>query len=187
MLNHYLITKLSVLEIFNQSLWQARREALIAKLLGKASRLKSYEESSPDKTWQKRYLGMMTIPTLQITGTVGRQDDFDGRFRPLKPHLKERWVNVALRSQDAGWPPIEVIKAGDDYFVMDGHHRTSFAHSTGMAFIEAEVWEMIQKPDLSHTSRRSGQTIAPLKPIPAYGGLSQKPADCCQVICTPLL
>jgi len=74
MLNHYSITKLSVLEIFNQSLWQARREALIAKLLGKASRLKSYEESSLDKTWQKRYLGMMTIPTLQITG------QWDGRM-----------------------------------------------------------------------------------------------------------
>jgi hypothetical protein len=182
MLNHYSITKLSVSETFSQSLWQARREALIAKLLGKTSRLKSYEESSTDKTWQKRYLGMMTIPTLQITGTVGRHDDFDGRFRPLKPHLKERWVNVALRSQDAGWPPIEVIKAGDDYFVIDGHHRTSFAHSTGMAFIEAEVWEMIQKPAKRENSQRSDHAAA-LKPIPALGVLSQRPADCCRSTC----
>ena len=37
-------------------------------------------------------------------------------------------------------------KVGDEYFVLDGHHRTSFARSEGIAFIDANVWEIEQKP-----------------------------------------
>lgn len=179
MFNHYSITKHAVNESFNQSLWQARKSALISKVLGKSSSLKSYENVDADVKWQRSYLGLMTIPTGQITGTVGRHDDFDGRFRPLKSYLKERWVNIALRSRDAGWPPIEVIKVGTDYFVVDGHHRTSFAYSTGMAFMDAEVWEIVQEP----VTKQIQNNPAPIKyvpqPAPVCGTLAQESICCC--------
>jgi ParB-like chromosome segregation protein Spo0J len=40
-----------------------------------------------------------------------------------------------------GFPPIEVYKVGNDYFILDGHHRASVARYLGNRFIEAYVTE----------------------------------------------
>lgn len=145
MFNSHPINKNLAIENFKLTLWQARRDSLLSKLLRKSSCLKSFEESSTNATQQKRYLGVREIPTDKITGTVGRSGDFDGRFRPLKRHLRDRWVTIAVRANERGWPAIEVFKLGEDYFVLDGHHRTSYARTTGIAFIDAEVWEIEQQ------------------------------------------
>jgi hypothetical protein len=125
-------------ESFNQIIAKARRNARLTKLLKKGNGLKSYQGTSLNK----RDLGVMDIPIQEITGTVGRLNDFDSEFRPLKPHLRDRWVKVAVQAREEGWPPIELFKVGKDYFVLDGHHRTSFARSQGISFVEARVWEI---------------------------------------------
>lgn len=175
MLNLYTTNKHLVNEEFRQILSQAWREALLWKLLGKSSRLLSYEEARQDKSAQRNYLGVVQIPTERVTGTVGRSGDFDGRFRPLKAHLRERWVNVAVRAQGAGWLPIEAIKVGDDYFVVDGHHRTSVARSAGIAFIDAKVWEIAQEPEASCMP----PVAIPVKPVPVGVMSLPDPANCC--------
>lgn len=147
-------------ESFNQMLWKARRDTWLAKLLRKSSGLKSYDTVRNGYAGQKRPLSVTEIPTEKIVGTVERVDDFDGRFRPLKKHLRDRWVNVAVHGERAGWPPIEVYKVGEEYFVIDGHHRTSVARNNGVAFIDAKVWEV------QHTSQPEVQmAVAKTAPV----------------------
>lgn len=146
MFNSQEIKKHKAIESFKHSLWKARKDALLSKIWGEVPSLKSFGDVKIDRSRQKRSLGVQEIPINKITGTIGRQDDFDGRFRPLKKHLRDRWVSIAVHFQDASWPPIEVFKVGEGYFVLDGHHRTSYARNAGMAFIDAEVWEIEQQP-----------------------------------------
>ena len=83
----------------------------------------------------------MDIPVEQIKGTVSRQSDFDHKFRPLKSHLRDRWVNSYQALENGGWSPILVHKVGDQYYVEDRHHPVSVARTLGEVFIQAKVWE----------------------------------------------
>lgn len=179
MFNSQEIRKNWAIESFRYSLWQARKDALLSKILGDKSNLKNFGDVSAGTSKQRRSLGIMEIQVDKITGTVGRQDDFDGRFRPLKNHLRDRWINIALSFQDAGWPPIDVFKVGEEYFVLDGHHRTSYARNLGMAFMEANVWEFIQEP----VPDEIPDVAPPIKfvPQPAYAsGILAQESVCCR-------
>ena len=179
MFSLYTENKQLAIESFRLTLWKARRDAILSKLVGKASGLKRYEAVKPDLLPQKRFLGVMQIPTARVTGTVGRYEDFDGRFRPLKDHLRDRWVGVALQANGAGWLPIEVYKIGDDYYVVDGHHRTSVAHNTGVAFLDAKVWEFSHEPDGQEKQPVSALSAVTPGPVPAPNGLARQPATRC--------
>jgi hypothetical protein len=120
---------------------RARRDSLWAKLLGKDTKLVIFPEEAPEKSPNRRFLGIQEIRVDEITGTISRQNDFDHKFRPLNTSLRERWVNVYLTLQSVGWDPILVHKVGENYYVEDGHHRVSVAQVLGMAFIHAKVWE----------------------------------------------
>ena len=126
---------------FNRERMRARKRSFLAKVLGRNRRLRSLFESSLSDLQNKRYAGIQGIPTEKIVGTVNRTDDFDSEFGPRKGHLRERWVNMFILQQSDGWAPIVVHKAGDVYYVEDGHHRVSVARSLGMLSIEAEVWD----------------------------------------------
>lgn len=119
----------------------ARRDSLWAKLRGSHTDLATFPEEAPEKSPNRKFLGMEDIPVEQIVGTLNRQSDFDHKFRPLNKHLLERWVNVYLSLERDGWTPILVHKVGESYYVEDGHHRVSIAQALGMAFIPARVWD----------------------------------------------
>lgn len=174
-------TRQLAIEIFNQTLRRAYIVNLIAKLTSKKSRLKCFEEIKSDNSHQKRYLGVRQISTKNITGSVGRIDDFDSQFRPLKNHLRDRWVNVAIQLKISEWPPIEAIKIGEDYFVVDGHHRASVARSTGIAFMDAEVWEITKEPKTIEDRDFSWTSVAITKSTAIEKALSCQPEACCTV------
>jgi hypothetical protein len=89
------------------------------------------------------YVGVMTVPVEQIRGSEGRVDDFDASFRPLKAHLRYRWVSVARAYMaNKSLPPVELFRIGDDYFIRDGHHRVSVARVIGQQSVDAVVTEM---------------------------------------------
>jgi hypothetical protein len=90
---------------------------------------------------QKSYLGIAEIPLAQIVGSVGRYTDFTRTFMPRKAEIRQRWEQVDRLAERGGWPPIEVYKVSDTYFVRDGNHRVSVARQLGMDTIEAKVWE----------------------------------------------
>lgn len=89
----------------------------------------------------KYYLGLQEIPLDQIVGSVGRYEDFTRTFMPRKTTTRQRWEQVDSLADSGGWPPIEVYKVSDTYFVRDGNHRVSVARQLGMETIEAQVWD----------------------------------------------
>ncbi|MCW2808078.1 MAG: chromosome partitioning protein ParB [Marmoricola sp.] len=91
----------------------------------------------------ERSLGVQLIPLDAIVGSVDKVRDFDRRFRPTSDRSRRRWEQLALKSrQGHSFPPIEVYKLGDLYFVRDGHHRVSVARAMGTREIEADVTEI---------------------------------------------
>jgi hypothetical protein len=80
------------------------------------------------------------IPLSAIVGTVEPSPHFDARFRPVSPHLRARWVRVALAHRTGvSLPPIAVLQGCDGYYVLDGRHRVSVALAAGLREIEAYV------------------------------------------------
>lgn len=90
---------------------------------------------------QGRYRGVREIPLKAIVGSVDRVDDFDRHFRPRYNAASRRWIDIYILAHSQGWPPIEVHKIGNLYFVEDGHHRVSVARHLNSPSIEAIVWD----------------------------------------------
>ena len=88
------------------------------------------------------YRGMRTVPVARIGGSVGRCTEFDRDFMPARASVGERWKRID-RAYHRGeeLPPVSLYKAGDFYFVLDGHHRVSVAHYHGVEWIDAYVTE----------------------------------------------
>jgi len=92
------------------------------------------------KTKTQRPAGVQQVPLTQIRGSVGRCSDFDRDFRPLRAHIRERWIGVAV-AHEAGvvLPAVDLVQVNDTYFVIDGHHRISVARKQGQVAIDANV------------------------------------------------
>lgn len=130
---------------FNRLNQQARLANVWNRLTGKPGTLLSFE---PERSQLNGVTGLdrgvREIPVESIVGSVNRSAEYDRQFRPLNPALKSRWINVHVLSEYRGWEPVIVHKIGDDYFVEDGHHRVSVARHSGLAYIEAQVYEYQQ-------------------------------------------
>jgi hypothetical protein len=91
----------------------------------------------------ERNLGVQVIPMDAIVGSVDKVRDFDRRFRPTSGRSRERWERMAQKSRKGeSFPPIDVYKLGNLYFVRDGHHRVSVGRALGATSIEAHVTEI---------------------------------------------
>jgi hypothetical protein len=91
----------------------------------------------------QRSIGLRTVCLDAIIGTAGRVNDFDCGFWPRESVKQERWVSISEANYNGvSLPPVELYKIGDDYYVIDGHHRLSVARVQGQQYIEAEVVEM---------------------------------------------
>lgn len=80
------------------------------------------------------------VPVAHIVGTVGRAGDFDGSFRLRNRDLQERWDAVAAAmARPGGVPRVELMRLGEMYFVVDGHHRVSVARTRGHLVVPSRV------------------------------------------------
>ncbi|NDJ86508.1 MAG: ParB N-terminal domain-containing protein [Chloroflexi bacterium] len=124
----------------NRALWSE----IWATLTGKSVDLLQFEEvQNRLRLRSKRHLGLQNIPLDKIVGTVGRYHDFTRSFLPRKTVNQERWKRISsLARGSVGFPPIEVYKVGEAYFVIDGNHRVSVARQLGQPTIEAYVTEL---------------------------------------------
>jgi nucleotide-binding universal stress UspA family protein len=130
---------------FHEARQRAALEAILARMTGKSNELLSYEEVAQKLKLQARAeRGIQSIPLDAIVGSVGRYTDFTRTFLPRNPNDEDRWARVKASLSDnlAGWPPIEVYKVGEVYFVLDGNHRVSVARQEGWEKIEARVIEV---------------------------------------------
>lgn len=94
---------------------------------------------------QSIYKGLQDIPVDHIVGSAGRYEDFTRHFLPrtFDKREKERWRKVyTLAVTGQGFPPIDVYKIDQIYFVKDGNHRVSVARELGWETIQAEVTEL---------------------------------------------
>jgi uncharacterized ParB-like nuclease family protein len=110
----------------------------------RSSHLLSFDEvRSAARMEGQSYRGLQEVPVNAIRGSVGRVNDFDASFLPVRPHLRKRWaqIDAAMRRGEAV-PPVELYRLGDAYFVKDGHHRVSVAKQLGREKIEARVIEV---------------------------------------------
>ncbi len=120
-------------------------------------RLPRLADTRPDATGSpRRSRGLATIPVSAIVGTAAmapgtRQHD----FLPSAGHAPAGWQLRWERLNEAGrnqihLPPIDVLKADDGYWVLDGHNRVALAKATGQEWIDAEVTELFLPS--AHTS-----------------------------------
>ncbi len=94
---------------------------------------------------QSVFLGLQDIPIENIVGSTGRYEDFTRHFLPRTGDKrdKERWRKIyTLAVTGKGFPPIDVYKIDQVYFVKDGNHRVSVARELGWETIQANVTEL---------------------------------------------
>lgn len=124
----------------------ARRRAFIEEWLsafsGRSNDLLSFEHVKETLNLQdSSYKGLQEIELDKIIGSIGRYRDFTRTFLPKTDTTQERWRRVDAVAHEQGFPPIEVYKVGDVYFVRDGNHRVSVARAHKAKTIEAYVIE----------------------------------------------
>jgi hypothetical protein len=128
---------------------QARTKAFIESMLAAINRrnldLLSLEEVVEKlRLKHANYLGLQEIAVAQIAGSAGRYKDFTRSFLPRRKRDKERWRQIyTLATTGKGFPPIEVFKVDQVYFVRDGNHRVSVARALGFETISAYVTELV--------------------------------------------
>jgi len=88
--------------------------------------------------------GVQTVNVAQITGSVGRYQDFDDQFRFRGNKTSERFTSVleAMRTGKV-LPPIKLYQIKDEYYVMDGNHRVAAAKQLQHDEILATILEFI--------------------------------------------
>jgi hypothetical protein len=95
-----------------------------------------------------RELGLRTVPLEQIAGTaVEGPTQRGGDFLPLRElrgdDWRARWQRIrgALDRLET-LPPVDLLKVGDRYWVVDGHNRVAAALYNGQLEIDADVTEL---------------------------------------------
>jgi len=131
-------------ERFRRSVTQAQMGDLLGLVTGAERHLVSYDEVVAKlQARQQIEKGTEMVPLENIVGSVGRYRDFTRNFMPRAGINEERWtrLDAALNSME-GFPPVELFKIGEVYFVRDGNHRVSVARANGSTHIEAYVTEI---------------------------------------------
>ena len=129
---------------FSQARMSAFWQEVWGFMTGRSIDLLRFEEvKSRLRLRDERNLGLQEIPLDKVVGSVGRYKDFTRTFLPRTNAIRSRWQRLdAMARGPSGFPPIEVYKIGQVYFVIDGNHRVSVAKQLGAATIEAYVTEL---------------------------------------------
>lgn len=128
------------------------------RVAGRHPYLLSFRESVGDPSLAgARYVGVQTIATKDIVGSLGREREFSRGFLPVgsTARQKERWRQsyTQLHTGDTYFP-VQVCRAGKKYFVVNGHHRVSVARYFNVKTIQAHVSEI----DIKDDSRLNGDS-----------------------------
>ncbi len=97
---------------------------------------------------EQSYLGIRPIEVDKIVGSVSRAKDFDRDFNPRSGHIRDRWSQLERAFPDSDFPPIQVFKVGEVYFVSDGHHRVGIARQRGVELLDAEITEVFTRYEI---------------------------------------
>ncbi len=128
---------------FSSARQRAFIEEWFSTFTGRPSSLLSFDEVKEKLRLQdSAYKGLQEVELDKIVGSTGRYRDFTRTFLPKSDRSENRWRRVdAVAHSGTGFPPIEVYKVGEVYFVRDGNHRVSVARLHKAKTIEAYVIE----------------------------------------------
>jgi uncharacterized ParB-like nuclease family protein len=141
------LERIRALEDFDAARFRAFTRSVGSILTRRARRLQSIEPVLEAAGLEGRaYGGVQEIPLDRLVGSAAppsKTGDFDPGFLPINRRMRDRWTRIyqAMVEGDE-LPPIDVYKVGEDYYVIDGHHRVSVARSLGRATINARVVEV---------------------------------------------
>ncbi len=128
---------------------RARLRAVVARFRSEhaSNRLLSFDDVRRELVADNRlYRGTRVVEIDGIVGSVGRWRDFDRSFLPARATMGDRWKRIDRAFQRGeDFPPVELYKIGDAYFVVDGHHRVSVARYHEVPTVEAAVAEFHPK------------------------------------------
>jgi hypothetical protein len=131
-------------EDFDAARFRAFRRALLGTLTRRARGLVSFDDvlraAGPEG---RAFAGVHEIPLDRVIGSAAapaKSGDFDPAFLPVDRRMRDRWTRIYRAMVEGGeLPPIDVYKVGDNYYVIDGHHRVSVARSLRRESINAHV------------------------------------------------
>jgi hypothetical protein len=115
----------------------------------------------------QRELGLESVAVEQIRGTAVDGAQRAGDFKP-PPALRGsnwrgRWNRIRTAvNQLVALPPVDLLKTGDEYWVVDGHNRVAAALAAGQVAVDASVVELLLPggPRPEPVSGRIGSYIA---------------------------
>jgi hypothetical protein len=92
-------------------------------------------------------LGLRTIPVAEIAGSAVEPTQRGGDFLPFRDlrtgDWAARWQRLGLANERLAYlPPIEVVRYGDRYWVVDGHNRVALALYEDQPEIDANVVDL---------------------------------------------
>ncbi len=117
--------------------------------LGRPRLLPSLYDRYPQAaTATRRPLGMHVVAIDRIVGTARHPSQNSDDFMPL-PQLRGRNWNARWQRLNRGMrelvtlPPVDLVRVGRDYWVVDGHNRVAAARRNGVVGIDADVVELL--------------------------------------------
>jgi len=126
--------------------------------------LPSLFDRHPDALSGSRHpRGLQIVPLEAIVGTARSPSQNTTDFLPL-PQLRgsnweSRWQRIQqATSRLAVLPPVELLKVGDEYWVVDGHNRIAAALRNGAAAVDADVTQLLPQGTTSTTHPGSAPT-----------------------------
>jgi hypothetical protein len=143
---------------------RARRAATVARLAAKlrgepddVGVILPYEEVIEALGFVSEHsAGLTVVPLDAIVGSVDRSRDYDRRFRPTSGRTRGRWEQIAAAARRGeSFPPVDLVRVGELYFVRDGHHRVSVARALGRTDIDAYVTEVRTRVDADQATKVS--------------------------------
>ena len=140
-------------EDFDAARFRAFRTAILGILTRRARGLASMDAALEAAGAEGRsFAGIYEIPLDRVVGSAApnaKSADFDPGFLPVDRRMRDRWTRI-YRAMVEGdeLPAIDVYKLGENYYVIDGHHRVSVARSLGRDNISARVIEVKTKAPL---------------------------------------
>ena len=139
---------------------QASRESTVLAMtrslvggfrLGHSHPLPRLADVHPGSPAGGRWIGVRTVPTECVRGTASTAESRGQDFRPLPGREPADWESRWSRLESAAnqqtiLPPVQLLRAGGDYWVIDGHNRVALAKELGQAWIDADVTELEASP-----------------------------------------
>jgi hypothetical protein len=101
----------------------------------------------PGRPAAGRWIGFGTVGIDEIRGTASTAPSRARDFRPLRGRepadWSSRWLRLKSVTRDqAKLPPVQLLRAVGDYWVVDGHNRVALARERGQLWIDADITEL---------------------------------------------